>query len=116
MDESISSLMADGDSSSSASNSGDTSTLYRRISEQKEMLVACLESEQCDLPTLTAQMELLCRLQEQYGRATMEDARRAWAASSPRTAAMFTEDKDLEDRFEALVEQEVERRLFQVDD
>lgn len=92
--------------------------LYKCICEQKEIIMMCLENETCDITTLNKQVALLQSMQESYAKLEFDLTRNMWvtqqkndnSAVAPETPE---DDKTFDFQFATLVEQEVDRRLFQ---
>lgn len=87
--------------------------LYEAISDQKDIIMGCLESEQCDVTSLNEQLSLLQTMQKRYSKLEFEQARHMWMAGVRHLSDDENGDVDYESQFSSLVEQEVERRLFQ---
>ena len=88
--------------------------LYKCIGEQKDVIMTCLESETCDIVTLNKQISVLKNMQDHYSKLEYELTRNLWITSH--NSSEMSEDnlKSFDEQFSTLVEQEVDRRLFQV--
>ena len=51
---------------SSEENSVEMTKMYEAISEQKNVIMKCLDSDQCDINALNEQLEILQAMQEKY--------------------------------------------------
>ena len=106
--------------------------MYEAISEQKNVIMKCLDSDQCDINALNEQLEILQAMQEKYriswrffathshdiyflrySKLEFEQARNLWMAGV-RHLGETASEAEYETQFSVLVEQEVEKRLFQV--
>ena len=107
----------------SASTSKKMKDLYKSICDQKNVIMTCLESDQCDIETLNKQISVLQGMQDRYSKLEYEFTRNMWissraAAATPQLEGAAGEDpeaslRSFEEQFDVLVDQEVERRLFQ---
>ncbi len=119
---------ADSSTASPASTAHRMEELCKSICNQKNVIMSCLESEQCDIDTLNNQISLLQEMQDRYSRLDFELTRNLWISSRANAAGGAlggagvdgdagedpeTSMRSFEERFSTLVEQEVERRLFQ---
>lgn len=115
------SFMSSGGSPRSSSGAGsggppteEMTDLYKCIGEQKDVIMTCLESETCDIVTLNKQISVLKNMQDHYSKLEFELTRNLWITSQ--NSSEMSEDnlKSFDEQFSTLVEQEVDRRLFQV--
>lgn len=91
--------------------------LYKNICEQKNVIMKCLESEQCDISTLNKQISILQNMQDNYSKLEYEITRNMWMSTHSNNSTVLSDDeglKSFDEQFSVLVEQEVERRIFQV--
>ncbi len=82
------------------------------ICQQKNVIMQCLESEQCDITTLNKEIAVLQDMQDQYSKLEYETTRNLWldsvAGSSTKASNINNmDDTDFDEQFSALVEQEV---------
>jgi hypothetical protein len=90
--------------------------LYESINEQKIVIMKCLDSDTCDINALNEQLEVLTTMQQKYSKLEYEQARNLWMAGLRHLAGDQAEpgsETEYETHFASLVEQEVERILFQ---
>ncbi len=99
--------------SSSHDSNEEIGKLADAINEQKDVIIKCLESETCDVDTLNEQLAVFQTMQEKYTKLEFEQARNLWMAGVRHLNDEEAGDGDYETQFSMLVEQEVERRLFQ---
>ncbi|TRY79865.1 hypothetical protein TCAL_06049 [Tigriopus californicus] len=98
-----------------ANSTGDeVDELYKLICHQKEVIMTCLESDQCDIQNLNDEIVKLKNMQEEYTKLEVSSMKKLWR-SVHFTGNRFSDDlfDSFDEKFDALVEQEVDRRLFQ---
>ena len=100
--------------SSKHDHSEEMNELYKSICDQKEVIMSCLESEQCDVKSLNDELAVLKGMQESFSRLELENVKSIWCSTLP-TDTSLSEDqmKSFDEKLSSLVEQEVDRRLFQ---
>jgi len=81
------------------------SQLYQEICDQKDVIMACLEEDNCDINQLNAQIAKLQGMQNSYSKLELESAKSLWASQGGEDQGFY------QDRFAVIVESEVERRL-----
>ena len=102
-------------SNSAVAASAEAKAVYNDIIEQKNVIISCLESEQCDIDTLNKEIDKLKGMQDEYSKLEYEITRNMWLTGR-NNASLFevdVEEKNFDEQFSSLVEQEVDRRLFQ---
>ncbi|CAB4057688.1 KIF16B [Lepeophtheirus salmonis] len=85
-----------------SSDQGDTVKLYNKILEQKEVIMKCLENENVDVESFNVEISHLQEMQAKYEKLEFE-----------RMRDHDVDNIDYEEKLAILVEQEVDRRLFQ---
>lgn len=110
--DSLATMTPTSSQGSSEENSVEMTKMYEAISEQKNVIMKCLDSDQCDINALNEQLEILQAMQEKYSKLEFEQARNLWMAGV-RHLGEATSEAEYETQFSMLVEQEVEKRLFQ---
>merc|ERR1719288_100023 len=100
---------------SSTSSMQEMAKLYDQIGEQKETVMKCLENEGCDVADLDEQISLLKEMQKRYALMEFDHARSLWqnTKSLDGSSNDLGVTGDYDSHFSRLVEQEVDRRLFQ---
>ncbi|XP_040578535.1 kinesin-like protein Klp98A [Lepeophtheirus salmonis] len=99
-----------------SSDQGDTVKLYNKILEQKEVIMKCLENENVDVESFNVEISHLQEMQAKYEKLEFERMRNLWLFSKTRQTIEGDHDVDnidYEEKLAILVEQEVDRRLFQ---
>merc|ERR1719238_69875 len=97
----------------SSDNSAEMSKLYEAINAQKDVIMKCLESDTCDISGLNEQLGILQTMQQKYSKLEFQQARSLWMAGMRHLGDVEATEADYETQFSVMVEQEVERRLFQ---
>ena len=95
----------------------DMAEMCKLIGDQKGVIMNCLVSENCDIVTLNQQISVLKNMQEDYAKLEFELSRNLWiTAQNSSNKETLPEDnlRSFDEQFSTLVEQEVDRRLFQV--
>ena len=89
--------------------------LSKGIANQKAIIVNCLESEQCDISVLNKQIAVLQEMQSTYAKLEYDITRNMWmqAQNNGNAEGEKEEAKTFDEQFASLVEQEVDRRIFQ---
>ncbi len=95
--------------------------LYKSIAAQKNVIMTCLESEQCDVNSLNKQISILKEMQDRYSKLEYKLTRNMWIRSHAASGALSGAEgedpeatmRSFDEQFSALVEQEVDRRMFQ---
>jgi len=107
-------LKQDGAAASSVLLHDEMAQLYEQITNQKEIVMHCLESESCDVSAMEEQVSTLQSLQNKYIRMEFDHARNLWMKSGGSSNQSDNGDNgEYESTFSRLVEQEVDKRLFQ---
>lgn len=95
-------------SSASSSQSGcpaGLSQLYQDICEQKDVIMSCLEEDNCDIDQLNAEIAKLQSMQHKYSLLEFESTKSMWINQSGEDTNFY------QDKFAQLIEAEVDRRL-----
>ena len=67
--------------SSLSSNSLPLSQLYQEICDQKEVIMSCLEEDNCDIDQLNAEIAKLQGMQHKYSMMEFESTKTLWLSS-----------------------------------
>merc|ERR1719225_2388046 len=73
--DSLATMIPTSSQGSSEENSVEMTKMYEAISEQKNVIMKCLDSDQCDINALNEQLEILQAMQEKYSKLEFEQAR-----------------------------------------
>merc|ERR1719433_1569672 len=94
-------------SGSSSGHSGAVlSQLYTDICEQKDVIMSCLDEDNCDIDQLNAEIAKLQSLQHKYSMIEFESNKSMWLSQGG------LDDSNLfNEKFNQMIEVEVERRL-----
>jgi hypothetical protein len=112
--DSISTMTPTSSNGSTAeAGSAEMSKLYEAINAQKDVIMKCLDSDTCDISGLNEQLGILQTMQQKYSKLEFQQARSLWMAGMRHLGDVEASEADYETQFSVLVEQEVERRLFQ---
>merc|ERR1719495_2986560 len=90
---------------SSQSGSIQLSQLYQDICDQKDVIMSCLEEDNCDIDQLNAEIAKLQGMQHKYSLLEFESTKSLWMHQSGDEANFYQE------KFAQLIEAEVDRRL-----
>merc|ERR1719431_2422466 len=90
---------------SSQSGSMQLSQLYQDICDQKDVIMSCLEEDNCDIDQLNAEIAKLQEMQHKYSLIEFESTKSIWLNQSGDDSSIY------QDRFAELIEAEVDRRL-----
>jgi len=94
-------------SGSSSGHSGAVlSQLYNDIYEQKDVIMSCLDEDNCDIEQLNAEIAKLQSLQHKYSMMEFESNKSLWLSQGG-----VDDSNLLHEKFTTLIETEVERRL-----
>jgi len=81
------------------------SHLYQEICDQKDVIMSCLEEDNCDIDQLNQQIAKLQGMQDSYSRLELESTKSLWLSQASEDGSLY------QDRFAVIVEAEVDRRL-----
>merc|ERR1719342_662506 len=98
-------MMSSCMSGSSRSGSIQLSQLYRDICDQKDVIMSCLEEDNCDIDQLNAEIAKLQAMQHKYSLLEFESTKSIWLHQSGDETSFY------QDKFAQLIEAEVDRRL-----
>jgi len=90
---------------SSSGESVELSQLYQDICDQKDIIMTCLEEDNCDIDQLNAEIAKLQGMQHKYSLLEFESTKSLWMHQSGDEANFYQE------KFAQLIEAEVDRRL-----
>jgi len=90
---------------SSSGESVELSQLYQDICDQKDIIMTCLEEDNCDIDQLNAEIAKLQGMQHKYSLLEFESTKSMWLHQSGDEANFYQE------KFAQLIEAEVDRRL-----
>merc|ERR1719283_26985 len=90
---------------SSGGSSVQLSHLYRDICDQKDVIMSCLEEDNCDIDQLNAEIAKLQAMQHKYSLLEFESTKSIWLHQSGDETSFY------QDKFAQLIEAEVDRRL-----
>jgi len=90
---------------SSQSGSIQLSQLYQDICDQKDVIMSCLEEDNCDIDQLNAEIAKLQEMQHKYSLIEFESTKSIWLNQSGDDSSIY------QDRFAQMIEAEVDRRL-----
>merc|ERR1719235_2496451 len=91
---------------SSGGSSVQLSHLYQDICEQKDVIMSCLDEDNCDIDQLNAEIAKLQGLQHKYSMMEFETNKSLWLSQGG------ADDSNLlSEKFSELIETEVERRV-----
>jgi hypothetical protein len=90
---------------SSSGESVELSQLYQDICDQKDIIMTCLEEDNCDIDQLNAEIAKLQGMQHKYSLLEFESTKSMWLHQSGDEASFYQE------KFAQLIEAEVDRRL-----
>jgi len=90
---------------SSQSSSIQLSQLYQDICDQKDVIMSCLEEDNCDIDQLNAEIAKLQAMQHKYSLIEFESTKSLWLNQSADDSSFY------QDKFAQLIEAEVDRRL-----
>jgi len=90
---------------SSSEGSVELSQLYRDICDQKDVIMSCLEEDNCDIDQLNAEIAKLQAMQHKYSLLEFESTKSIWLNQSGDETSFY------QDKFAQLIEAEVDRRL-----
>merc|ERR1719454_1106528 len=93
---------------SSQSGSIQLSQLYQDICDQKDVIMSCLEEDNCDIDQLNAEIAKLQGMQHKYSMMEFESTKTLWLSSQ---AGAGEEASFYQEQFSSLIEAEVDRRL-----
>jgi len=93
---------------SSQSNPG-LSQLYSEICNQKDIIMQCLEEDNCDIDQLNAEIATLQGMQHKYSIMEFESNRSVWQGGEGREAPQ--DSSFYGEKFQELIEAEVDRRM-----
>merc|ERR1719225_1712344 len=91
---------------SSGASSVQLSQLYTDICEQKDVIMSCLDEDNCDIEQLNAEIAKLQSLQHKYSLMEFESNKSLWLSQGG-----IDDSNLLHEKFTQLIETEVERRL-----
>merc|ERR1712142_1336368 len=90
---------------SSQSSSIQLSQLYQDICDQKDVIMSCLEEDNCDRDQLNAEIAKLQAMQHKYSLIEFESSKSMWLNQSSEDTSFY------QDKFAQMIEAEVDRRL-----
>merc|ERR1712013_766252 len=90
---------------SSSGESVELSQLYQDIRDQKDIIMTCLEEDNCDIDQLNAEIAKLQGMQHKYSLLEFESTKSLWMHQSGDEVNFYQE------KFAQLIEAEVDRRL-----
>merc|ERR1719283_353473 len=90
---------------SSGGSSVQLSHLYQEICEQKDVIMSCLDEDNCDIDQLNAEIAKLQAMQHKYSLLEFESTKSIWLHQSGDETSFY------QDKFAQLIEAEVDRRL-----
>jgi len=90
---------------SSQSGSIQLSQLYQDICDQKDVIMLCLEEDNCDIDQLNAEIAKLQSMQHRYSLLEFESSKSLWLNQSTEDPSFY------QDKFAQMIEAEVDRRL-----
>jgi len=90
---------------SSQSSSVQLSQLYQEICYQKDVIMSCLEEDNCDIDQLNAEIAKLQSMQHKYSLIEFESTKSMWLNQSGDDSSFY------QDKFAQMIEAEVDRRL-----
>merc|ERR1719341_2706139 len=90
---------------SSQSSSIQLSQLYQDICDQKDVIMSCLEEDNCDIDQLNAEIAKLQAMQHKYSIIEFESTKSLWLNQSADDSSFY------QDKFARMIEAEVDRRL-----
>jgi len=90
---------------SSQSSSVQLSQLYQDICYQKDVIMSCLEEDNCDIDQLNAEIAKLQSMQHKYSLIEFESTKSLWLNQTGEDCSFY------QDKFSQMIEAEVDRRL-----
>eukprot|EP00092_Neocalanus_flemingeri_P022935 GFUD01024866.1.p1 GENE.GFUD01024866.1~~GFUD01024866.1.p1 ORF type:complete len:1003 (-),score=283.83 GFUD01024866.1:228-3236(-) len=90
---------------SSQTSSIQLSQLYQDICDQKDVIMSCLEEDNCDIDQLNAEIAKLQSMQHKYSLIEFESTKSLWLHQSGDDSSFY------QDKFAQMIEAEVDRRL-----
>lgn len=91
---------------SSGTSSVQLSHLYQEICEQKDVIMSCLDEDNCDIEQLNSEIAKLQTLQHKYSMVEFESNKSMWLSQGG-----LDDSNIFHEKFNQMIEVEVERRL-----